>query len=170
MSNARIVNARKKLKRARTENATDTSFASKVPTTTKPSGEGVIQLRQNGYAADELLLLPLGTGDADDVFDMKLIGWKEAGNLWIPVPLLLVTCTLGTPVGVDGEEVDDSEKFCDTITAGFGVSNVSYQLFSPTNNTIAHVRAKTNGFDLVEIDFDTTTGDPTGANCLYAAI
>lgn len=170
MPNARIVNAARKLKRARTTNATDTSFASKVPTVTRPSGEGVVDIRKSGYGADELILIPFGTGDADDVFDMKVIGWKQVGDLWIPVPLLLATCTLGTAVGVDGEGVDDSEKFCDTVTASFGVSNVSYQLFSPTNNTVAHIRAKANGFDLVEFCFEFSTNDPTGANCLYAAI
>lgn len=168
MSNARIVNKSQSLAKVRTTNATDTSFASKVPTTTEPTGEGVVSVRAKGVVPEAVVVYPYGTGDADDVFDMKVLGWRKVGTLWIPVPLVTLTCTLGAGVGVSGAAVTDSEKFCDTVTAAGGISNVSYQLFSPTGDLVAHALVWTNGCDKLEFIFDATTGSPTGMNALWA--
>ena len=165
-----IVHQSKKFAKARTTNATDTSFASKVPTTTKPSGEGVINLKREARASQWVELVPYGTGDANDVFEMWVIGWREIDGLWVPKRLVKLTCTLGAMTGVAGASVLATELFCDTVTASMGISNVSYELYSPADDTACHVKVQTGGNELLELIFDATTGDPTGMNCLVAFV
>lgn len=156
--------------KARATNATSTSFSAPAATTTKPSGDGVVNLRRFGTIPEWVAVLPFGTGDADDVFEMWITGWRKIGTLWIPNRLVKLTCTLGTAVGVAGTAVVATELFADTITASGGIANVSYQLFSPTDNTPAHALVAPNGCELLEFTFDTTTGDPTGCNALVARL
>lgn len=162
--------------KAYTTNATDTSFASLIPTTTEPVNatsalaSGVHKVRREGASPKWLRVVPYGTGDANDVFDMWITGWQKIGTLWVPTRLVMLTCTLGTATGVASAAVTNSELFCDTITATMGISNVSYELYSPTDNTVAHALVKTNGCEYIQFSFDMTTGSPTGANCLFARV
>lgn len=156
--------------KVRSTNATDTSFTAPAATTTRPASAGVVNLRRFGTIPEWLMVVPYGTGDADDVFDMWITGWRKISTLWVPTRLVKLTCTLGTAVGVSGAAITDSELFADTITASMGISNVSYQLFSPTDNTPAHALVAPNGCELLEFTFDTTTGDPTGCNALVARL
>jgi len=154
-------------------NSAATSFTDPAATTTRPVN--AISMRRAGSIADRLFLVPYGTGDANDVFEMWVTGWRKITStagvvLWVPTRLVKLTCTLGTAVGVAGTEVVATELFADTITATMGISNVSYFLFSTTDNTPAHAIVELNGCDLVEFTFDMTTNDPTGGNCLYARI
>lgn len=161
-------------RKARTTNATDTSFASRVATLTEPTGTGVIDLRSQGASPRWVSLIPYALGDDDDVFEMWVIGWRkvvvDGVTLWIPTRLVKLTCTVSTAVGVADSPVLATERFADTITASMGVSNVSYQLFSPTDNTIAHALVSPDGCEKIELIFDSTTGDPTSMNCLVAKV
>lgn len=153
-------------------NSTDASFTAPAATTTMPANG--ISMRRGGGVADRIMVIPYGVGDADDVFDMWVTGWRKitlsGSTLWVPTRLVKLTCTLGTATGVASSPVLATELFCDTITASMGVSNVSYELYSTTDNTPAHAVVNCNGCNLIEFTFDMTTGNPTGANCLYARI
>jgi hypothetical protein len=62
-----------------------------------------------------------------------------------------------------------TERFADTVTATLGISNVSYQLFSPADQTPAHVLVSPDGCEKVEFTMDNTTGT-SNTNILYAVI
>lgn len=172
--------------KARSVNATNTTFASKVVTLTEPSGDAgtatgasVIDLCVGGNgvsAANEIVILPYGTGDADDVFDMRVIGWRCVGRsatpTWIPVTLAGFTCTLSAATGVAGGALVVAELLCDTIalTGTSGNDDISIDIVSPANDTAAHVTVKLKGFQKIELIFDMTTNNPTGANCLIALV
>jgi hypothetical protein len=91
-----------------------------------------------------------------------------------------LVCTAGTTVGVAGSSVLATERFADTITpvalmledrviaAGTSV-NSDVKIFSPANNTIAHVDLPFPAFELLEFTADQTTGTPT-QNILWAGI
>lgn len=155
-----------------TTNKTDTSFPSKVATTTAPSNDGVITFPATaggvGGVPSRIMIIPYGTGDDDDVFDMRIIGWRLVGTLYVPTILAQLTCTMSTAVGVSGATVSNTERFADTITLAAAYSSTQNVVTSPTGNVIAHVTMQTKGFSILEATFDMTTGDPTNANCLWA--
>ncbi len=160
------------LAKALATNSTATSFTAPAATLTRPAN--AISVRRAGSVANRIMVVPYALGDDDDVFDMWVTGWRkitaDGVTLWVPTRLVKLTCTVGTCVGVAASPVLATERFADTITASMGVSNVSYELFSTTDNTPAHAIVSLDGCDLVEFTFDLTTGDPTSANCLYARI
>lgn len=151
-------------------NSTDSSFASKVPTVTEPTGTGVLELSSiPGSMSDNILLVPFGAGNDDTTFVLRLIGWRKVSALWVPIPLCQVTATLSTAVGVSGAAVTDSDRFADTLALASGFnSNVSTEIVSPTGNIIAHVMQDVKGFAKVEITFDMTGA--TSGNALYALL
>jgi hypothetical protein len=172
--------------KARATNSGATSFASKVATITEPSGDGVIQLAHgpNGHVPCHALLLPYGTGDANDVFDFDVWGWRRLGSgtpgntIWIPSRIAGFTATLGTHTGVAGAPVVATELFADTLTirATVGEATITadvtregtHVVYSPADNTSAWAKICLYGFEKIEVIFDMTTGDPTGGNCLIA--
>lgn len=179
--------------KARATNATDTSFSARPPTITEPSGDGVVGLAgpaPGGVAPGRVVFIPYGAGDDDDVFDLRLLGWRRVGSgagpadvLWVPTILAQFTCTMGTAVGVAGAPVVATERFCDTIvihatitaqlkstdTDGAGAASTGHVLVcSPANNLVAHAVVLTEGCEKVELLFDMTTGDPTNGNCLVS--
>jgi hypothetical protein len=154
--------------RLRVTSATDTSFASKVPTTTEPTGAGVVDLTINPLVGRQLLLVFFGAGNDDTTFDARVIGWRKVGTLWVPCPLATLSCTLSSAVGVAGAEVVATDRFVDTVTAGFGNEDDKVWLFSPTSNLIARVLLDLDGFPKVEVIFDLTGA--TSANCLYTML
>lgn len=164
------------LHKAKATSATDTSFPSKIPTGTEPANDGVIDLRGSGILGQNAVFcVPFGAGDDDDAFSMRLIGWRVYGTdpatlLWVPVILAEVSCTMSTAVGVSGKLIGASERFCDTITLVTGNDDVTDSIISPTGNVIAHITVDLEGSQKLEFTFDTTTGDPTNANCLYALL
>lgn len=181
-------------RKARSTNATDTSFPSKVPTITEPSGGGVLDLTEGGQGLvpESLVVLPFGTGDDNDVFDMRVIGWRRIVGgpnpgdiLWVPCIIAQVTATLSAAVGVAGAPVVATERFADTLAvtvegvtrdgeltaadAETFTSSGTTVITSPANDTPAFFEVCVKGFEKIEFTFDTTTGDPTGANALVAA-
>jgi hypothetical protein len=89
-----------------------------------------------------------------------------------PVRYALALCEPATHAAIDadGSCAALTGQFADTITASMGISNVSYQLFSPTDDTVAHALVSPDGCEKVELLFDATTGDPSGMNCLVAKV
>ena len=96
------------LRKALSSNATDSSFASRIPTTTEPTGAGVVDIAPRGGASQNIVLMvPYGVGGDGDTFDMRLVGWRKVASninqsliLWVPVSLVEVSCTVSTPVGI----------------------------------------------------------------------
>lgn len=156
--------------KARSVNATDSSFPSRIPTTTEPSADGVIDLAPlAGRVADNLLLIPYGTGSENDTFDLRVIGWRKVDTLWIPVILAEVACTLSAAVGVASAPVINSERFVDTLSLTIGNQNASAEVVSPGDDVLAHLMLDVKGFSKVEITFAIDTG-ATGMNALYCVL
>ena len=158
--------------------ATNTSFPSKVPTATEPSGNGVIDLGGPGASAvvqNGILIVPYATAGDDDTFSVRVIGWRKLGNapatlLWVPVVLAELACTASQAVGVAGRLVVATERFADTITLVTGNEDISIDIVSPTGNVIAHALADLKGFKKVELTFDSTAAGTTAMNALYALV
>lgn len=159
--------------RALTANATDTSFAAKIPTTIKPSGSGVLKTgsESGNDACNAIKITPFCDLASDnDTFDMRVIGWSKVDGssskaIWYPVILCQVACTCGAITGVAGAIVTSTERFCDTIgDPTIGNKNVDVSVVSPTGDASpAHIVVDTKGCELVEIIFDNGT-DAAGAN------
>ena len=166
--------------KVRSVSCTDTSFPSKIPTATEPTGDGgtagsasIVELGQGNIATqNKIIVTPYGLGDDNDVFAMRIIGWRKIGTgstaLWIPVTLAELTCTMCAVVGVVGQTILDTEHFCDTLVLVTGNDDVSIDIVSPANDTLAHAVLDVKGFRKIEVCFDMTTGNPTSGNCLYA--
>lgn len=120
------------LRKAFATSATDTSFASRIPTITEPSGDGIHELvngasksgdKDKGRAADveaAILCMFYGAGADNATFDVRLIGWDtiyaKPTTLWIPKILASFTCTLSAMVGVAGAPLVATDRIVDTIT------------------------------------------------------
>ena len=154
----------------RSSNSTATSFASRIPTTTEPTGDGVYDCHPGGVAQDAVLnyamFVPFGRDTPGLTFDMRIFGWSlvagSSTDVYIPIRLVQCSCTLGSATGVDGSNLEDEELICDTIASVTG-SNLR-TVVSPADNTIAHMIVDVTGFCKVEAIFDRTGA--TQANCL----
>lgn len=174
------------IRRLRTTNENASAFASKVPTITKPSGDGVLDLTKNGnIVPSKIMLWPILLSSDNDVSSMRILGWNSVlldtfVTLWIPTIIGEFVCTACGCVGVAGAAVLNTERFCDTIVPVAGrledydiaagtaeISDVA--ILSPTNDTPAHIYMPTRGFEMLEATSDQTTGTGT-FNVLYRFI
>lgn len=162
------------LHKAFAANATTSSFPSKVPTLTEPTGDGVINLCESGgtIVTNQLQIIPIGTTTANTVFYLKVIGWKTIKEndveQWIPTTLCQITCTLGAMVGVAASPVLDTQKFCDTLAVTIGNVGVDVEVVSPADDTIAHAIVDMKGSRKAEILIDRV--DAASANALYSRV
>ncbi len=165
-----------RFQKARVTNAGNTSFAAKVPTLVRPSGDGVHYL--HGGIPNFLHVIPYGTGDDNDVFEMRIILWnriEDAGaTLWMPSNLTAsaFVCTLSAAVGIADGAVLATERFADTITSADTAINsqtLPVSIISPVGDVAAGIILSTLGAEMIEFLFDSTTGDPTGMNALFRA-
>ncbi len=163
-------------RKGKATNATTTSFPSKVVTATRPTNDGVHVI---GTSVG-IVVVPYGTGDENDVFEMHILLWRSMGAgsslCWVPTRVTAApfVCTMGTFAGSGGVSVlAATDLICDTITnsdATLTSQSLNVSLNSPTDNTAAYIVATTFGAELIEFIFDTTTGNPTGANCVFAIL
>lgn len=175
--------------RFRTTNSTDASFPSRVPVNARPSGAGNAAAQTTSAVLDlgidkfgngdstqnAIIIVPFGTGSDTNTFLMRLIGWRVVGGdapltqLWIPVPIVDLTCTLSTPVGVAGMIIDANNRFCDTLAIAntIGTNGVSVDVCSNGANLIAHAVIDMKGFQLVEATFDRNSS-ASSCNSLWA--
>lgn len=156
-----------KLKRVRATSATGT-FPSKVPTSTAPTGAGVIEDPIVGDKAPEWIqVLPFGDGADNATFDCRVIGWKVSDlGLWVPTILAQAACTLSAAVGVASTEVVAAQRFADTIVLTQVQANVDSKVSSPTADLVGSFQVQTRGSVLIEITFNL--GTATGANALIS--
>lgn len=173
----------------RTVNCTDTSFPSKIPTATEPTGVGataggaaVLDIignrKENGSIQNGILLAFFGAGSDTNTMSVRGIGWSRVGSspalaitdlneLWVPTPLFEVSVALSTPTGVAGKAVINTDLFADTITITGTTANagVNVNVVSPANDTIAWMYADLTGHQKFELIFDMTGA--TDGNALY---
>ena len=152
-------------------NSTATSFTAKTPTTTKPSGDAVLDLFNIGHSLgehipEELVLIPYGTDANDETFDMRVWGWSRDVTdpndvIWIPVLIIELNCTLGNITFTDKGA---SHFLVDTLVEAAG-DTTGVVTVSPANDTAARCVVPTDGAQLLEFDFDMILA--AGANCLY---
>lgn len=159
--------------RALTTNSSDSGFPSRIPTITEPSGNGVIDLVNNGSLVPERLRIwPFGLGANNDAFSVRLIGWHKVGTvypfLWVPTIFAELGAVMGNVTGIAGAPVLNTEFFADTLTIvseGTFTADVtrfgSIRLYSPANDTPAHAVIPLEPFDKIELTFDQTTNTPT---------
>lgn len=164
------------LKAVRGTNSTASSITEPIPTTTVPTGDGVIPMGETfgEECANSLKLIPYGTTTSGNAFTMKVYQWdvvppirSTIGGLPLYVPTLLAsfTVTLGNVTGVAGTDVNASQLFATTITLTTGNANVSNEIISPGSNVLAHIIVDAKGSQFVEIR--TAVSTATDANCLY---
>jgi hypothetical protein len=154
--------------KARAVNDTASSFAPKVATVTRPSGTGIIAIEQVGrFTRNNVIVIPYGIGADNTTMSARVISWREASGLWIPTIVCEVACTLSTSIGVAAQTVLDTERFADTLSLTLGNAGVDCQVFSPANNTPAHVVVDAKGASVLEVIF-TTGGSATSCNALVA--
>ena len=169
---------------ARTSLGTATSFTAKIPTATKPSGSGVIDIfdckwgiATETYMPKFMQLVPYGTDANNEQFYMRVIGWSPtdvkymsdgtppAGNpIWIPQLLLAVTVTHGN---IGATAIGASHFLADTIDFLDGDTDAS--IINPADDLPASAILHLRGCHLIEFVFslDAALTEGAGANCLW---
>ncbi len=164
-------------------NAATSGFDSLIPTIVPPSGNGVWDFEDGGglEVPEWVTVLPYGLGSDEDVFSLRLVGWRRIGGvgpigsyLWVPSTQCELACTLGTCVGIAGSPVLNTERFCDTITivteptiTAATTRQGTVELFNPGDNTAGYFRVRLNGIQRLQFTADQTTQTPT-MNALIA--
>lgn len=148
-----------KLRKALATNDTGTSFAAKIPTTTKPTGDGVFDLLSEslGVSVGETIphfiqIIPYGTNGDNDTFDMRLIGWSrstDATPVWVPQLLVDLNVVLGN---ISGAAIAANTFMADAITIAKGDGDAPE--ISPANDTPASILVHLRGCELIEFDWD----------------
>lgn len=162
-----------RFKYALATNSTSASFAQKVPTTTEPTGVGVIDIFNHdlGFATETYMpkyidLVPYAVIANNDTFDMRLWGWTridpvKSGVIWVPQLLIDMSCTIGN---IAGTPIAASTLMVDTITLNKG--DTAAPVISPANDTQASLLLHLRGVERIEFDF-AKTGTGASFNCLY---
>lgn len=166
------------LKRALAANANSSAFTAKAAMSTgaRPTGNLLYPLCDSAgeLIPARLRLYAIGLGSDNDAFSFRVYGWSRIGagpDLavgWLPALLGEYGCVVSTFVGVAASPVLDTERFADTftivseptITADVTRAGTT-ELYSPANNTPGWIEIRTHGVEMLEFDFDQTTGTPT---------
>jgi len=161
-----------------------TGFATIIPTVTEPTGDGVLNLVDNGIVVPCMVkLIPILLGSDNDVTSMRIFGWHRCQldgktTIWVPFILGEFVCTASAAVGIASAAVLETERFADTITPvaartrdqkiAAGTSTGStYESVSLANDTPAHILMPVVGVEKLQITSDQTTGTAT-FNVLYS--
>lgn len=169
-----------------TTNCNQSAFSNPLPTLTAPTaGSGWVlasSLALNpGVVPSRLRLYPIGVGNANDVFSMRV--WalyhrlSSSGlHFYLPVPVLEVSCTLGAYAGIASAEFTTTTLFADTITivkepvtTANTTNDGTTVVWSPANDTPAWVEIDSRAAIGHYFDFDQTTNTPT-MNCLVSRV
>ncbi len=171
-------------RKARSVNATDSSFPAKAMTETEPKGDAgtatgasIIDLCTEGAIAQNgMVVMPYALGADNDTFNLRVYGWRKVGtenttrNLWRPCLLVEVACTISADVGVAGCIVLNTERFADTIALTTGNDDITVSIISPTGDVAGHFTVDLEGFQKAELTFDLGATAPTSMNALIALI
>ncbi|VTR96794.1 hypothetical protein [Tuwongella immobilis] len=153
----------------------DSSFPTRGPTLTEPTGDGVVTLtRITGEVRSQVVIVPYAYGDENGTFHLRILGWRRlqmgsGSAMWIPTTLAKLTATLGTTSGLAGAIIDADTRFADTLTLTVGSGTIRTEVVSPADDTIGHVTLDTKGVAKLELQFARDV-DVTSMNALIAAI
>lgn len=163
--------------RASDANLTNTSFPSRIATTTAPTGNAVISWKRRteggqNIGANTLQFKIIGTGADNATLQVRLWGWRSlelsgSTTIYSPTLLLELDAVLSTSVGVAGSALLSTERVADAITATSGFTAPDWcTLHSRTDDLDGHVLCDGLGFPLLEWTFDL--GTATAGNILYS--
>jgi hypothetical protein len=160
-------------RKARTTDSTDTALGDKIPTTTKPATDGVVDLldtdlgESSGTFVPSLMqVMPYCANAADEKFDMRVWGWSrydsDGTRYWIPIMIAEFNVTAGNiAAGFDADAF-----MPDTIVLADGDADTL--VVSTAGDVSAYAVVDLMGSELVEFVFDNTTGATSlNNNCLY---
>lgn len=177
------------LAKVRSVNENSNAYASIIDTLTEPVGDAGtatgacvidVGLKGGGAVPRYLEVWPYGLGADEDAFSFRILAWqrivpKLASDQWQWTCEILaeLACVLGSSTGVAGGAVLNTELYADTVTIVSEetiTADVTRQgtvlVFSPANNTKAHVRLDIEGVEKIQFDFKQTTNTPT-MNALF---
>jgi hypothetical protein len=132
-------------------NGTDTSFAARKSTLTRPSGSGVIDAGDGTFTRNAILLRPFGTDTNNNTFLLRVLGWnlEISTNSWEYALLADLSVTLGNIQGTAGCAIAAADFEADTITEA---TAMGVDLYSPTADVRgAFCRIDTQGAQIIEI-------------------
>lgn len=171
------------IRRVNATSFTDASYSAKVPTTTKPSGNGVIDFLDRdslainvGPHADRWMFVqPYGSNAANENFTMRMYGWSQGfeadttiKGLWVPILLVEATVTLGN---IAATTLGTNNFLADTIVQDNGDSENDrlIEVCSTGSDLPASMYVHTRGFELIEFafDIDAAGNAVTNANALW---
>lgn len=174
--------------KARTTNTTATSFSTRSPTGTEPTGIGdaaaqttsaVYNLTRNSGGATQNLVVvkPFGAGSDTNTMSMRVIGWTlvpgvpgTTTDVWDPTTIVEVACALTTVTGVAGGIVTTTDRFVDTITKTYPTDTTGLlQIHSNAADLAAFFVVDLIGFTKVEFSFSTGSS-ATSCNALWRFI
>lgn len=148
-------------------NVAAASITTPAPTTTEPTGDGVIDCE--GYSWAELVFYGVRTAADNETFTARVSTYRPVyhGNLWVPEPLLALNLTQGTAVGVAGSDVVATEYFADTATVATAyLPAAEYAVTSPADNTLATVKVALRGARKLQVQL--AKGSNASCNVLCA--
>jgi hypothetical protein len=116
-------------------------------------------------------ITPIGTDTDDQTFNLRVYGWKavhrgKSDAIWVPINLCEVLCTLGATTGVDGTIIPAAYLFCDTIALVTGNPNISIDINSPADDTIANFIIGLKGAQKLQLRFGISGGTAVSMNAL----
>lgn len=150
-------------RKAGTATSTGTAFPTLAPTTTEPSGDGVINVTNR----NDLLIVPIGHAN-DATYDMRITGWSSLGGgattVWVPCMIDQYVVVIGNTGGVTGNaNLAATEKLADTLTPSTATPGDSVRRYSsPGGNLVGFAVATRNAFEKIQITYSGT-----GANALF---
>lgn len=133
-----------------------------------------------GIVNQAMVIMPYGLGSDNDVFDMKIVGYRrvqpqltDGRTMYTRSLLGHFTCTLSAAVGLAASggvnpPILSTERFVDTIAVVKEITwtadttrEGSTAIFSPANDSPGYLVLPTLGCEGYEIEWDQTTGTPT---------
>lgn len=149
-------------------NQTDSAFDSIVITDTEPALGADTGVIEPVRGAEVLDLAFFGAGAATNTFDALVFGWNQlrngTRNVWVPVPIVHYTCTLGTATGLATAGIVATDLLAHTVivAASGGIGVVASQV---AGNRMAKVECGIEGYEKIQVIFDMTGA--TNGNCIY---
>jgi len=156
--------------------ATGTAFAAIIPTTTKPSGDGVLNMVMEGHGAhlfNQVRFVFLGTAANNNIYDYQLTGWlpngdpEVAATVWTASIIAMGNVVLGN---IDASAFTTDGFVADRVTVEAGIDAID--AVSPGDTGHAdepgQLVVDNHGWWFMKMDFDVDTA--TSANALWSGI
>ncbi len=142
------------------------------PSVTEASPGGFFPMSRHGGCGmySNAAIIFFGTDAANETAIARVNGWRRVGYssdaIWVPVPLLALTITLGTQTGASTKIIGLSDLLADTITASTAFTS-AYEIISPADNTCAMVKVDGCGCDFIQVQL-AVNASSASINCAAA--